>query len=84
MGIKLVKLHAWEDVFIRRVTNTRERELHLLYRDSIYRALMSEYGRAWEGGAVGEGRVEIREEHLFGFYFLVYGFIYSADLLFVD
>lgn len=44
-GIKLVKLHAWEDVFIRRVTSTRERELHLLYRDSIYRALMSEYGR---------------------------------------
>nr|XP_027220471.1 ATP-binding cassette sub-family C member Sur-like [Penaeus vannamei] len=40
-GIKLVKLHAWEDVFIRRVTSTRERELHLLYRDSIYRALMT-------------------------------------------
>ncbi|XP_063611389.1 ATP-binding cassette sub-family C member 9-like [Penaeus indicus] len=40
-GIKLVKLHAWEDVFIKRVTSTRERELHLLYRDSIYRALMT-------------------------------------------
>ncbi|XP_042877609.1 ATP-binding cassette sub-family C member 9-like isoform X1 [Penaeus japonicus] len=40
-GIKLVKLHAWEDVFIRRVTSIRERELHLLYKDSIYRALMT-------------------------------------------
>ncbi|CAL4064790.1 unnamed protein product, partial [Meganyctiphanes norvegica] len=40
-GVKLVKLHAWENVFIKRISQVREKELKLLYKDSIYRALMT-------------------------------------------
>ncbi|XP_071518290.1 LOW QUALITY PROTEIN: ATP-binding cassette sub-family C member 9 [Panulirus ornatus] len=40
-GIKLVKVHAWEDVFVRRISCVRERELRLLHKDSVLRALMT-------------------------------------------
>ncbi|XP_066953710.1 ATP-binding cassette sub-family C member 9-like [Macrobrachium rosenbergii] len=40
-GVKLVKLHAWENVFVKRITKVREKELGLLYCDSILRALMT-------------------------------------------
>nr|XP_053630896.1 ATP-binding cassette sub-family C member Sur-like [Cherax quadricarinatus] len=40
-GVKLVKVHAWEDVFVRRITQVREKELGLLHRDSVLRALMT-------------------------------------------
>ncbi|KAG7177781.1 ATP-binding cassette sub-family C member Sur-like, partial [Homarus americanus] len=39
-GVKLVKVHAWEDVFIKRITAVRHKELKLLQHDSILRALM--------------------------------------------
>nr|XP_045592637.1 ATP-binding cassette sub-family C member Sur-like [Procambarus clarkii] len=40
-GVKLVKVHAWENVFVKRITRVREKELDLLHRDSILRALMT-------------------------------------------
>ncbi|XP_042213487.1 ATP-binding cassette sub-family C member 9-like isoform X2 [Homarus americanus] len=40
-GVKLVKVHAWEDVFIKRITAVRHKELKLLQHDSILRALMT-------------------------------------------
>jgi ABC-type multidrug transport system fused ATPase/permease subunit len=46
-AIKLVKANAWEDGFIKRVTDARAQELHGLFRYYIY-MLMS--GVMWEGG----------------------------------
>ncbi|KAK4297665.1 hypothetical protein Pmani_029928 [Petrolisthes manimaculis] len=40
-GMKLIKIHAWEDVFVKRIVTVREKELALLRRDSILRALMT-------------------------------------------
>ena len=46
-AIKLVKSNAWEDGFIKRVTDARAQELHGLFRYYLY-MLMS--GVMWEGG----------------------------------
>lgn len=40
-GIRLIKLHAWENLFEDRIRKTREQELKLLKKDSVYWALIS-------------------------------------------
>lgn len=40
-GMRLVKLRAWEKLFETRVKNTRNEELSLLDKDSLYWALIS-------------------------------------------
>ncbi|XP_039304714.1 ATP-binding cassette sub-family C member Sur isoform X2 [Solenopsis invicta] len=40
-GIRLIKLRAWENLFEDRICKTREQELKLLKRDSIYWALIN-------------------------------------------
>lgn len=42
MGIKIIKLNAWEKVFTEKIQRSREKELHCLDKDSIYWTLMSE------------------------------------------
>lgn len=42
MGIKIIKLNAWETVFTEKIEKTRENELKCLDKDSIYWTLMSE------------------------------------------
>lgn len=41
MGIKLIKLNAWDNVFIKKITEAREKELKYLNKDSFYWTLMS-------------------------------------------
>ncbi|XP_063873338.1 ATP-binding cassette sub-family C member 9-like isoform X2 [Scylla paramamosain] len=38
---RLVKVHGWEDVFLRKITAVRKKELALLHRDSLLRAFMT-------------------------------------------
>lgn len=45
MGIKIIKLNAWEKVFTEKIQRSREKELQCLDKDSIYWTLMSEYCR---------------------------------------
>lgn len=40
-GMRLIKLRAWENVFEDRVRNTRDQELKLLNKDSVYWTLIS-------------------------------------------
>ncbi|XP_018345324.1 PREDICTED: ATP-binding cassette sub-family C member Sur [Trachymyrmex septentrionalis] len=40
-GIRLIKLHAWENLFEDRIYKTRDEELKLLKKDSIYWALIN-------------------------------------------
>ncbi|XP_078045328.1 sulfonylurea receptor isoform X2 [Augochlora pura] len=40
-GMKLVKLRAWEDIFERKIAATRDEELKLLDKDSVYWALIN-------------------------------------------
>lgn len=42
MGIKIIKLNAWEKVFTEKIQRSREKELQCLDKDSIYWTLMSE------------------------------------------
>ncbi|XP_019895246.1 ATP-binding cassette sub-family C member Sur isoform X2 [Musca domestica] len=41
MGIKLIKLNAWDNVFIRKITEARDNELKYLNKDSFYWTLMT-------------------------------------------
>lgn len=41
MGIKIIKLNAWETVFMEKIAKSRENELKCLDKDSIYWTLMS-------------------------------------------
>ncbi|XP_075149498.1 sulfonylurea receptor [Haematobia irritans] len=41
MGIKLIKLNAWDNVFIKKITEARQKELHYLNKDSLYWTLMT-------------------------------------------
>ncbi|KAG0730314.1 ATP-binding cassette sub-family C member Sur [Chionoecetes opilio] len=38
---RVVKVHGWEEVFLRKITAVRKKELSLLHRDSLLRALMT-------------------------------------------
>ncbi|XP_011881729.1 PREDICTED: ATP-binding cassette sub-family C member Sur [Vollenhovia emeryi] len=40
-GIRLIKLHAWENLFEDRIRRTRDQELKLLRKDSVYWALIN-------------------------------------------
>lgn len=40
-GMRLIKLRAWENVFEERTRETREQELKLLDKDSVYWAFIS-------------------------------------------
>jgi len=40
--MRLIKLRAWESIFEERVRNTRDQELKLLDKDSMYWAFISE------------------------------------------
>lgn len=40
-GMRVIKLRAWENVFENRIRKTRDQELQLLDRDSIYWTLIS-------------------------------------------
>lgn len=40
-GMRLIKLRAWENVFEDRIRRTRNHELKLLNKDSVYWALIS-------------------------------------------
>lgn len=42
IGIKIIKLNGWENVFKEKIQNTRQEELKYLIKDSIYWTLMSE------------------------------------------
>lgn len=44
MGIKIIKLNAWETVFTEKIAKSRENELKCLDKDSIYWTLMSKCG----------------------------------------
>lgn len=41
MGIKIIKLNAWEKVFAEKIQRSREDELKCLNKDSIYWTIMS-------------------------------------------
>ncbi|KAM7354688.1 sulfonylurea receptor [Cochliomyia hominivorax] len=41
VGIKLIKLNAWDNVFIRKITEARKQELKYLNKDSFYWTLMT-------------------------------------------
>lgn len=41
IGIKIIKLNGWENVFKEKIQNTRQEELKYLIKDSIYWTLMS-------------------------------------------
>lgn len=41
MGIKIIKLNAWETVFTEKIEKSRENELKCLDKDSIYWTFMS-------------------------------------------
>uniref|UniRef100_A0A1I8P9M9 ATP-binding cassette sub-family C member Sur n=1 Tax=Stomoxys calcitrans TaxID=35570 RepID=A0A1I8P9M9_STOCA len=41
MGIKLIKLNAWDNVFIKKITEARQKELKYLNKDSLYWTLMT-------------------------------------------
>ncbi|XP_073824005.1 sulfonylurea receptor [Musca autumnalis] len=41
MGIKLIKLNAWDNVFIKKITEARDNELKYLNKDSFYWTLMT-------------------------------------------
>lgn len=43
IGIKLIKLNAWEKLFKEKITTLRNKELVYLDKDSVYWSLMSEY-----------------------------------------
>lgn len=43
VGIKIIKLHAWEKVFTEKIQKSRDNELKCLDMDSIYWTLMSKY-----------------------------------------
>ncbi|XP_071446866.1 ATP-binding cassette sub-family C member Sur isoform X2 [Hetaerina americana] len=40
-GIKLLKLYGWEEVYLKEIEKIREKELHLLDKDSFYWAVMT-------------------------------------------
>lgn len=40
-GMRLIKLRAWEKVFENRIHKTRDQELKLLDKDSVYWTLIS-------------------------------------------
>lgn len=42
LGIKLIKLNAWEKIFNEKINELRNNELKYLDKDSIYWTLMSE------------------------------------------
>lgn len=42
-GMRLIKLRAWENVFKDRIRRTRNQELKLLNKDSVYWALISNF-----------------------------------------
>jgi len=42
-GMRLIKLRAWENVFDDRIRKTRNQELKLLNKDSVYWALISNF-----------------------------------------
>lgn len=42
-GMRLIKLRAWENVFEDRMRRTRNQELRLLNKDSVYWALISNF-----------------------------------------
>lgn len=48
LGIKIIKLNAWETVFAEKIQKSRENELKCLDKDSIYWTLMSEYATIFE------------------------------------
>ncbi|TMW53931.1 hypothetical protein DOY81_000988 [Sarcophaga bullata] len=41
LGIKLIKLNAWDNVFIKKITEARQKELKYLNKDSFYWTLMT-------------------------------------------
>ncbi|XP_037957308.1 ATP-binding cassette sub-family C member Sur isoform X2 [Teleopsis dalmanni] len=41
IGIKLIKLNAWDDVFLKKITTARKKELKYLNKDSVYWTLMT-------------------------------------------
>uniref|UniRef100_A0A1A9WKE0 Uncharacterized protein n=1 Tax=Glossina brevipalpis TaxID=37001 RepID=A0A1A9WKE0_9MUSC len=41
LGIKLIKLNAWDQIFIKRITEARNKELIYLNRDSLYWTLLT-------------------------------------------
>lgn len=41
MGIKIIKLNAWEKVFAEKIQQSRENELKCLNKDSVYWTFMS-------------------------------------------
>lgn len=46
MGIKLIKLNAWDNVFIKKITEARKQELKYLNKDSFYWTIMSKFENA--------------------------------------
>jgi hypothetical protein len=43
LRIKLIKLNAWEEIFIHKIADCRRKELHYLNIDAFYWTMMSEY-----------------------------------------
>jgi len=43
IGIKIIKLNAWDDVFLRKIQTARKKELIYLNKDSMYWTFMSGY-----------------------------------------
>lgn len=42
IGIKIIKLNAWDDVFLKKIQAARKKELKYLYKDAFFWTLMSE------------------------------------------
>lgn len=42
IGIKIIKLNAWDDVFLKKIQAARKKELKYLNKDAFYWTLMSE------------------------------------------
>lgn len=41
IGIKIIKLNAWDDVFLKKIQAARKKELKYLYKDAFFWTLMS-------------------------------------------